>query len=155
MLYTNEINEIIAPPWNAVLGEARCKILRDQLEAFVRGGPISIAQNPRKAKLAYMSRLHSTARGIWDIRSRGPRPGIRVLGAFSEPDVFIALSWHRRGCLGEYGSFEWEAAIKDAQAKWDSIIKYAPVITPGPLSKEIIHERYISENFDLIGGVNG
>jgi len=146
VIYCKELKELIEPPWNNQLGEARCRKARDDLEAFVRGSPISVARRPRKAKLAYMSRLDDGKHAIWDVRCRDPDPGLRILGGFSDRDEFIAVWWGYRKCLGKYGSDEWHAAIGEAQLRWRNLFyPYQPVITRGPLTNEVIRERYISE----------
>ena len=38
---------------------------------------------------------------FWDIRSRDPRPGLRVIGHFAETDVFVALVWRPRSVVFE------------------------------------------------------
>lgn len=49
-----------------------------------------------KENAAFMARTNPVQDGIISLRSRDPSPGIRLLGAFCEQDVFLGLSWHWR-----------------------------------------------------------
>ncbi len=61
---------------------------------FIAGKVISVGWDPmKKGVSAFMARLAPVEDEVWDIRSRDPSPGIRVLGSFSERDVFVALLW--------------------------------------------------------------
>ena len=76
------------------LGERiRMMELRRDLDRFVEGGVITVSAEPYRAGIAYLSRLHDAPDEVWEIRSRHPKPAIRVFGRFAAPDLFIALSW--------------------------------------------------------------
>jgi hypothetical protein len=74
----------------------RMGALKGDLEGFVSGQFLTLAMTPHKHKNAMMGRLSPASAGIWDIRSRKDRPGIRVLGGFAGRDVFVALDWRPR-----------------------------------------------------------
>jgi hypothetical protein len=68
--------------------------MRTDLDRFTKGDRISIALFPKKKpQSTYLARLDPVMNEVWDIRSIDPKPGIRVLGRFSDYDTFIALVW--------------------------------------------------------------
>lgn len=114
--------------------------LKLDFDRFMEGGLVSVAKIPRKAKTAFLSCLDPPKFGIWDIRSRDPSPGIRVLGGFAKQDIFIALSWGYRKDLGEYGSDEWNYAIRSCQAHWRRLfLVYEPMKDGRPVTENNIH----------------
>src|ERR1019366_4943626 len=62
---------------------------RAVLESFVDGRWITIKSKPKSR--AEMGILCPHDDGIWEIRDVRPRPSVRILGSFTEKDVFIAL----------------------------------------------------------------
>lgn len=125
VLVTTEIwNLIDSPP---ARHRGRCAKLRADIEAFVKGDWVSVCLRPFEAKAAYMGLLDPPADGVWDIRSRDPSPGLRLLGHFADKDLFVAtviasrsVPWPpvARGPLGEGRSPEWADAINSANAEW-------------------------------------
>ncbi len=113
--------------------------LRADLEMFVEGRLISVAEDPyKKPKSAYMARIDPPEDEVWDIRSRDPRPGIRVLGLFSEKDTFVALTYELREALGGPGSKEWRDARERCKTRWRGL--FNPYL---PLSRSDANE-YVS-----------
>ena len=89
--------------------------------------------------------------GFWDIRSRDPKPSLRVIGHFAETDVFVALVWRPRSVvfegrvhLGEVQGPNWDAAKSQCREQWNALF---PNHTP--LTGENIGD-YISENGLLV-----
>lgn len=137
-----EVRDLIDGPWPAGIAGKRCAALRAELEAFVAGAHIGACVVPFKAKNAQMGLLDPVEKGLWDYRSRAPRPGIRVLGYFSDENDFIALVPASRSCqtdfirlgpLGKRDSPEWKHAIGEASALWHSLFPmFKPVTGDDP-----------------------
>lgn len=67
-----------------------------------------------------MKPLDPTEDGVWEIRSRKPKPAVRVFGRFFACDHFIATHWAWRATLAEeFGA--WPREIKFCKAKWRQI----------------------------------
>jgi len=86
-------------------------VARAVLEAFVDGKWITIKSKAKSR--AEMAILCPHKDGIWEFRDVKPRPSVRILGSFTEKDVFIALSPYERSELGEKGSEEWAVALQN------------------------------------------
>ncbi|MCR9111164.1 hypothetical protein [uncultured Marivita sp.] len=96
--------------------------LAADFDRYVIGDTIPIGMEPYdKGDNAFMARISPVEYGIWAIRSVAPKPAIRVLGAFCERDVFIALVTRRRAELGGPGSREWSQAREAAIALWENL----------------------------------
>lgn len=65
-----------------------------------------------------MARTYPPADEVWDIRSRDPKPAMRVLGCFAETDVFVALVHGYRKNLGGPRSRQWRDLIESCKAEW-------------------------------------
>lgn len=114
-----EINKLVLGPWDDKKVEERAGRLRADFDMFTAGTVISIGQHPyKKKKTAYMSQLDPTIDEVWQIRSRDPKPGIRVFGRFSEKDVFVALTWRFREDMGGPKSREWRDARELCKTEW-------------------------------------
>lgn len=98
--------------------EERAGQLHADLDSFIGGDTITASMTPRKARKAYMALLHPAADGIWDIRSRDPRPALRLLGGFARRDTFIGLVLYARKPLGAFGDRAWATAINDCKGEW-------------------------------------
>jgi hypothetical protein len=122
--------------------DARNALLRADLERFINGSEITVARNPfKKSKKCYLAPVDPTRLGIWDIRSVDPRPGLRVLGCFSEKDVFVALEMETRESLGGPNDKAWRDFIERCSAHWRRLFgTYLPFFG-GETSD------YFSENF--------
>src|SRR5690606_31297227 len=97
---------------------------RAALDRFVAGGRIAVALEPfDKAASAELARNDPTNSGVWVFRIRDPRPHIRVFGAFSERDVFVAFDYYNREGL-DFG-----AAVKAVRRDWAELFgDFSPVI---------------------------
>lgn len=148
-----EVNELFTGPWENQEWKNRFTDLSVDFEQFVSGGIISVARNPRKAKRAYMSQLEKPIERVWDIRSRDPSPGIRVVGRFAEKDTFIALNWDLRCNLGEYGSDEWNYIINDCKTKWRQLFQpYDALGNNERISEDNLND-YISSKASPVGNL--
>jgi hypothetical protein len=115
----NALNEIEDLPLKEVKRIARW---RADLDAFSNGSEITMSFKPyKKPSSTFMARTDPVSDSIWDIRSRDPKPGIRVLGGFSEADVFICLDWGYRNQYGGPGSKEWRDFIVRSKALWTQL----------------------------------
>ena len=151
LFMSKDVHELFTGPWKNQEWRNRCTDLSVDFEQFVSGQVVSVATNPRKAKRAYMSQLEKPYERVWDIRSRNPSPGIRILGRFAEQNVFVALSWYLRNRLGEYGSDEWNFAIGDSKTRWRQLFHpYDALGDDRKISKDNIHD-YISSKVQLVG----
>ncbi len=145
MFISEEINEVATPPWTDSKTAARFGALRGDLDHFVQGDLISVAMKPfDKAKSAFIARLNPTRDGVWDIRSRDPKPAIRVFGMFAEVDMFVALTWEFRQSLGGPRSTEWHTEIERCKTAWRKLF---PVY--GPVTGDNVDD-YLSGKYFLV-----
>jgi len=137
-----EVYRLVVGPWKDRAEEYRCGKLLDDLDRFVEGRIVTLAlSNPyKKPKPTYLSRLDPPRDEVWEIRSRDPRPAIRVFGRFAECDTFIALNWEYRSRLGGPGSPEFVFEINKTKSEWRKLFP-----TYGPHSGATVNE-YVSEN---------
>src|SRR5215813_14678146 len=128
MYVSSEIRDLLFGPWDNKELEKRSQQLRADLEVFIEGKIISVTQDTSQTIDAYLAQLEPPKSEIWEIRSRNPRPSIRVLGSFAKTDVFIALTWFYRNDLGDRNSQEWKKAITLTKAAWRRLfLTYAPI----------------------------
>ncbi|MCY3879901.1 MAG: hypothetical protein OXF74_12075 [Rhodobacteraceae bacterium] len=87
-------------------------------DSFVEGRIVSVSliDPHNKPTNVYLARLHPAEDEVWEIRSRAPKPGLRVFGRFSAKDCFVALRWRRRKDLGGAGSAEFRDEICGCKA---------------------------------------
>lgn len=122
MFLTAEVNSLLTGPWQTDEWEIRCGYLRADLERFIQGGLIPIASRPMSGgRHSYMRQLFQWREEVWEIRSRDPQPGIRILGRFADFDVFIALSWWNRTDLGGPKDRRWRDAIVGCKTEWNNL----------------------------------
>ena len=151
MYVSEEIWRLVEGPWSEESIERRCGRLRADMEQFVSGRVVSLCLTPYEAKSAFFGLLDAPADGIWDLRSVDPSPGLRLLGGFSETDVFIALTpaprsvpvpFMDRPPLGDADSREWAAAIRDCKAAWRRL--FHPYAThKGDKASDFVSADYI------------
>lgn len=103
--------------WEYLTGsEIRAGQLHAELDSFTGGDNIVISMKPRGADTAFIGILEPPTDGIFDIRSRDPRPGMRILGAFARRDYFIGLVLRQRKFL--LTESDWDIAIAECKRKW-------------------------------------
>jgi len=152
LFISNEIRDLIDGPWLDLAWERRCGKLRENLEAFIRGDVISLCLEGFIARTAYMGRLDRPADEVWDIRSRDPRPSLRIFGRFADKDIFIAFFWSPRGVtipysqrppLGDKHSRRWKSAKRETKAEWRKLFPtYEPIHGDS-------HDAYASDSFPV------
>lgn len=129
MLVSEWLHELLES--DAVADVERIARLEAQLSHFVEGGVVDPS---------YMQRLRRPAHAVFEIRSRRPRPSIRVFGRFAERDVFIAVNAALRDPLGGMGSRPWRDEVVRTQTLWRQLFP-----TYDALDGRSLHEL-ISEN---------
>ena len=144
MLLSREIKNLLEGPWDDGNTAYRSGPLRDDLDRFVAGRPLAIAQAPYQARTSYLAQLDEPRDEVWEIRSRDPKPAIRVFGRFAEKDVFVALIWSYREPLGGPGSREWRDAIETSKAEWRKLFFTWPPHSGGSAGD------YLSEPFFFV-----
>ncbi len=105
MFVSEWLNRLLAS--DTVADVERIARLEAQLSHFVEGGIVD---------WNYMRPLKKPAHAVFEIRSRRPRPSIRVFGRFAQKDVFVALSAALRAPLAGEGSRPWRDEIVAAFA---------------------------------------
>ena len=149
MFLSEEIRSLIVGPWHDTEWQLRCGALYADLDKFVQGGLITVAEHPfRRGKTAYMKQLSKWSEEVWEIRSRDPQPGIRVMGRFADTDVFIALSWSYRSSLGGPNARPWRDAIVGCKTQWRNLFPAYEPISAG--DDDAYPNTYISANTYLI-----
>ena len=150
MFMSEEVRDLIEGPWTSTAAATRCGKLRADLEAFVVGAELSICLLPYNAKDAQMGLLSPAKDGVWDVRSQGPSPGIRVLGRFARQDWFLALipasrsrkvDYIARGPLDDRDSQAWDDVISDTRRLWQSLCPAYSGIG-GDDAREYFSDRY-------------
>ena len=116
---------------DAIADVERIARLEAQLSHFLEGGVVDPS---------YMRRLTRPATAVFEIRSRRPRPSIRVLGRFADKDVFVALNAALRAPLGGKRSRPWRDEIVRSHVLWRQLFP-----TYDALDGNSLHEL-ISEN---------
>jgi hypothetical protein len=144
MLLSQEVKSLLDGPWDHEGLRYRAGRLRADLEEFIKGQEIAVCLEPFAAKTAYMGRLCPVADSTWDIRSRDPSPGLRVIGFFAETDVFVALRWAPRSTLGSKDSREWRDIIVQCKTDWTNLFH-----TYAPVNGECIN-AYISDSVHIV-----
>lgn len=142
---TSEVFHALSGPWDDEKTELRMGHLKSDLDVFSEGRLLTASLEPyAKPKSTYMALTDPVTDGVWDIRSRDPKPGMRLLCCFTEPDTLVALSLSDRESLGGPGSKEWRDFIETAKAEWR---KHFPSYNP---IKGTDIDEFISENVDLV-----
>ncbi len=139
-----EIRTLVEGPWETVKDADRGGALRADLEHFTSGGMVSIAKTPYRAKTALLARLDPPGDEVWEIRSRSPRPGLRVFGRFAKTDIFVALEVKSRDALGGPKDRSWRDEIVRSKAHWIRLFPSYPAH-----SGSTVHD-YISNNLILV-----
>jgi hypothetical protein len=107
MRVSSDLLAVITPPFPDTPEGERHGELRAWLEGFLLGGDVSVAENPdQKDPDAMLARVHPVNSEFWSIRVTTPEetPGIRSLGAFTDKDEFLALTWEFREDMEEFDS---------------------------------------------------
>lgn len=147
LLMGKEVVDFIDGPWSNDKDEGRAARLRADLESFVTGNTITVSLSPyKKEKACYMAILAPPTDGIWCIRSRDPKPGLRVFGAFAAKNTFIALTCTRRSLLDGPGGPIWKNEIRRAKAEWRKLFPSYDTMRGNDLDEYL--EKYLD-----VGGI--
>ena len=125
---TQQVCRVLVGPWANETEAVRSARLHADLDSFIVGDDITVSMTPRRAGNAYMGVLAPVGDGMFDIRSRDPRPGLRVIGGFAGKDMFIAIRVFHRLALGAWGSDQWNYATNSCKADWRKLFHpYSPI----------------------------
>lgn len=138
MLVSPAIHGLVLGPWKDADEEIRWSRLRADLDSFVEGRLIVVGRN------GYMKLLDPRREEVWEIRSRSPKPSLRLFGRFAARDVFVALTWSARAPLAGKGSLPWRDAIRACKAEWRKLFP-----TYQPLSGSDIHDYIADEVIEV------
>jgi hypothetical protein len=126
MYVSPELETLLGGPWQDTAWEERCGYLRADLDRFIEGKILAVAQKPYGSKTSYLKRLEPPRDEVWEIRSRDPNPSLRIFGRFAEKDLFIALTWAKRIDLGGPAEREWRVAKEACNAEWRKLFPTYP-----------------------------
>jgi len=119
---SREIRDIVMVPQDRSRDARRHAALRALLDAFTIGTEITIAENPHdKDRCAMLARIEPVSAEVWDFRCLDPKPGIRAFGRFSEPDIFVALTWNYRENIHPNN---WAHEVTRCQDEWQRLVGY-------------------------------
>lgn len=80
----------------------------------------------------------------WELRSRKPKPSLRVFGRFARPDVFVGTHVERRDGLGGMWSPQFEHHKLVCEDHWND----AGLSAPFSDAPHFRYQRYITSNAD-------
>lgn len=150
MAVSEDIRGILDGPWPDLSMERRAYRLRADLEAFVSGHVLAVSRTPYEHRSAYMGLLDPPAAGFWDIRSRDPKPGLRVMGHFACVDLFVALVWRPRSVpfggrspLGDVQDLNWEMAKLQCEEAWKQLFPQHVPRTGGNIDDLISESKFL------------
>lgn len=144
MLLAPAVREGLDGSWDSPEEKARWFRVGANLDNFVQGGLISVAEHAFKAKAALLAQLDPPRDEVWEVRCCDPKPGIRVFGRFALKDVFVGLRWEYRVNMKGRHAHEWHWMIDDCQKDWDKLFpSYQPV-------SGVFPDDYLSDSFHLI-----
>jgi hypothetical protein len=132
-------------------GGNRVQRLRADLETFVKGEELALSAVPYEHKNAYLGLLAPESDGTWEIHSRDPAPGMRVLGRFAQKDCFVALGWRLRSrrdprwpdqrALGGRNSLEYQLAQIEVEQRWSELFPEHKALAGSDIS-ELLSDKY-------------
>lgn len=135
---TSEIWNKLCGPWSDKSEEYRMNKLYADLDHFSSGERIIVSRG--NIEQGYMKPLDDISEEVWEIRSRDPKPSLRLFGRFAETDIFIATNLRERIELGSPGSKPWRDEFERCKAEWRKLFPAYEPLTGSTL------RDYISEN---------
>ena len=149
MVVSTEINTLLVGPWRSQSSENRAMRLLADLEHFVSGKQVSVSLEGFHHKTAYFGRLDKPEHEIWDIRSRDPKPGLRIFGRFADINFFVGLIWRPRSVewedkmpLGSGKSIEWDIEKIQCESAWNNLFPKSPPIHGGKICDYISDKAF-------------
>lgn len=135
LAYSDEIKVLLEGPWAPASCASRAGRLRADLEAFVRGDPVSVCLRPYQAGAAFLGRLAEPDQEVWDVRAREPNPAIRLFGRFAAPDALVLFDWRPRSKpwngrepLQDRDDPGWEQEKAKCMERWERLFpKHDPI----------------------------
>jgi hypothetical protein len=120
LLVSEDVNRLVTGPWQSTAEEIRGGRLWADFDRFIEGRLISASLNSpySKPKTTYMARLDPPQEDVIEIRSRDPKPGIRVFGRFADKDIYVALNWEYRENLGGPKEKDFDREREICKARW-------------------------------------
>lgn len=88
------------------------------LDHFLLGKPITFSTG--RERTCRMKVLDPWTEEVWELRSRGEKPGARVLGRFAEPNCYIAL------CMEDRDELDFKTEIRRCKAEWRKVFHTFP-----------------------------
>jgi hypothetical protein len=146
MLISPGIANLIFGPWDNDEWEARCGMLRADLDRFISGDRLPVAADRmyERKTASYLKRLMPGEDEIWEIRSRDPQPALRVFGRFAACDVFVALTCEQREDLGDGMTRQWRDAKVECATEWRNLF---PAFDPVHSVNPIRYDDYVTNYF--------
>lgn len=121
LLVSEGLQAVLDSPEGDAEWEQRVGELQADLERFVTEETI----DPK-----YLFLLYPARDAVWEIRSTGSDPSIRVLGLFPERDIFVVTNHALRKDLGGWQSRAWKDVKRLARATWRRLFApYDPICT--------------------------
>ena len=110
--------EVIYTSYPASTEKDRYNSLQADLEVFLTGLPITDS---------YLCPIRPLQRRVWEIRSKVPKPSVRIFGLFASRDVFVGTNHQVRSALGGFNSLEWKQASRIARHEWKLLFHAEPL----------------------------
>jgi hypothetical protein len=99
----------------------RMGFLEADLRSFINGDKVTIARG--KEETCTLKPL-SDVDEVWELRSRGPKPSLRIFGRFADKDVLIATNMEYRTLLSSLRSRAFAVAIRTCTTTWSRLFPY-------------------------------
>jgi hypothetical protein len=130
LLVNEEVHRLVTGPWETQREEVRAGRLWADFDRFIEGRLISVSLNGpySKPRTTFMARLDPPEDDVIEIRSRDPKPGIRVFGRFADKDTYVALNWEYRENLGGPQDREFDREREICKTKWRHFFHTYPSI---------------------------
>lgn len=120
MYASKPVGDLITGPWSDQQEEKRAFELRAEIDWFIDGKRLFLRPDYDIGTSAWLARLNPPGEEVWEIRSLKPKPSLRILGTFAQPDVFVALIWAKRTSLGAADSEQWKNVIDQFKQEWQN-----------------------------------
>lgn len=118
----------------------RMGFLEADLHRFINGDKITVghAEEPT----CFLKPLNN-CREVWEIRSRDPKPSLRIFGRFAGKDAFVAITMQHRTILDHIRSRAWAVEIRRCATEWTRLFPHLE-----PHTGNSTHD-YVSNAVDL------